>query len=184
MKTTDTSHSKDLATLAGGCFWCLESIFAKLNGVTKVTSGYAGGSTVNPTYEEVCAGNTGHAECIQISHNPLQITYGTLLEVFFAYHDPTTPNRQGNDIGTQYRSAIFAHDDTQTKTANKTIHQLTDAQAFDKPIITEIVKLDTFYIAEDYHQSYFINNPNNPYCNAVITPKLAKLRQKHLHLIS
>ena len=183
MNAYDKSQSLRIATLAGGCFWCLESIFAKLTGVIKVTSGYTGGSTENPTYEEVCTGTTGHAECIQIAHNALQITYDTLLEVFFAYHDPTTPNQQGNDIGTQYRSAIFTHDETQSSAAHKTIDQLTNTQALNKPIVTEITDLKTFYAAEAYHQSYYLNNPNNPYCNAIITPKLIKLREKHLHLL-
>ena len=184
MTTSKNLSSVEQATLAGGCFWCLESIFINLHGVTQVESGYTGGNTDHPTYEDVCSGTTGHAECIQISHNPAQIKYETLLEVFFAYHDPTTPNQQGNDIGTQYRSAIFTHNEAQSVTAHKTIKQLTLTQTFTQPIVTEISNLETFYIAEDYHQSYFLNNPNNPYCNAVITPKLSKLREKHLHLLN
>ena len=177
------STTKPLATLAGGCFWCLESIFDNLHGVLQVISGYAGGSSTNPTYEEVCAGATGHAECIQISFSPEQVSYRTLLKVFFAYHDPTTLNRQGNDVGTQYRSAIFTHDEAQSTTALQTIASLDHTRTFDNPIVTKVSSLEAFYKAEDYHQGYFRSNPNNPYCNAVINPKLAKLRKTHMHLL-
>jgi peptide-methionine (S)-S-oxide reductase len=172
-----------LATLAGGCFWCLEPIFLKLQGVIQVTSGYAGGQTINPTYEDVCSGTTGHAECIQLSYTPDQVTYQTLLEIFFTYHDPTTPNRQGNDVGTQYRSVIFTHDQTQSKTAHRTIKSLDYSSNFDNPIVTEVSKLEVFHKAEDCHQQYFRSNPSNSYCNAVINPKLVKLRKKHAHLL-
>jgi peptide-methionine (S)-S-oxide reductase len=185
---TPTKHSIDSttehsATLAGGCFWCLESIFDNIHGVLQVISGYTGGSTVNPTYQEVCAGITGHAECIQLSFLPQQISYQTLLEVFFAYHDPTTLNRQGNDTGTQYRSAIYTHDDHQSSIAQQTINSLALNHTFEKPVVTEVTRLDVFYKAEPYHQQYFSNNPINPYCNSVITPKLSQLRQQHAHLI-
>ena len=183
MTSEPSSRSTHLATLAGGCFWCLEPIFSNLIGVLKVTSGYAGGSPPNPTYQAICTGDTGHAECIQIQYVSNEISYDTLLDVFFAYHDPTTLNRQGNDIGTQYRSAIFAHNDIQFTTATKTIERLTNNQTFDNPIVTELTVMEKFYEAENYHQEYFINNPDNPYCNAMITPKLHKLRLKHSHLL-
>ncbi len=182
-KDSTDSTAEHSATLAGGCFWCLESIFENIHGVLQVVSGYTGGSTVNPTYQDVCAGITGHAESIQISFVPQQISYQTLLEVFFAYHDPTTRNRQGNDTGTQYRSAIYTHDDEQSSIAQQTIHSLDLTNTFEKPIVTEVTRLDVFYKAEPYHQQYFSSNPNNPYCNSVITPKLSKLRQQHAHLI-
>ena len=183
--TNHDAHSTTgyLATLAGGCFWCLEPIFLSLQGVIQATSGYAGGQTTNPTYEDVCSGTTGHAECIQLSYTPHQVTYQTLLEIFFTYHDPTTLNRQGNDVGTQYRSVIFTHDETQSKTAHRTIKSLDYSSIFDTPIITEVSKLEVFYKAEDYHQGYFSSNPSNPYCNAVINPKLVKLHKKHAHLL-
>ena len=183
MNSAPSSRSTHLATLAGGCFWCLEPIFSNFIGVLKVTSGYTGGSTPNPTYQAICTGDTGHAECIQIQYVSNEISYDTLLDVFFAYHDPTTLNRQGNDIGTQYRSAIFAHNDIQFTTATKTIERLTNNQTFDNPIVTELTVMEKFYEAENYHQEYFINNPDNPYCNAMITPKLHKLRLKHSHLL-
>ena len=183
MNTETRPISNHLATLAGGCFWCLEPIFSNLIGVLKVTSGYAGRSTKSPTYQEICTGATGHAECIQIKYVPQEIPYDTLLDVFFAYHDPITPNQQGNDIGTQYRSAIFAHSDIQFTTAANTIELLTNNQIFNNPIVTELTILKKFYKAEDYHQEYFLRNPDNPYCNAMITPKLHKLRLKHSHLL-
>jgi len=185
---TPAKHSTDStteysATLAGGCFWCLDSIFDNIHGVLQVISGYTGGTTVNPTYQDVCAGITGHAESIQISFLPQKISYQTLLEIFFAYHDPTTLNRQGNDIGTQYRSAIYTHDDHQSSIAHHTINSLELTHTFEKPIVTEVTRLGIFYKAEPYHQQYFSSNPNNPYCNSVITPKLSQLRQQHARLM-
>jgi peptide-methionine (S)-S-oxide reductase len=163
------------ATIAGGCFWCTEAIFQKLNGVEKVTSGYSGGWKENPTYQEVCNGQTGHAEAIQIEFDPAKIKYATLLEIFFKLHDPTTLNRQGNDIGTQYRSAIFYHDEEQKKIAEKVKQKLEKEKYYQDPIVTEIIKFTNFFPAEDYHQNYFENNKSAPYCRVVIDPKIRKL---------
>jgi len=168
----------DTATFATGCFWCTEAIFEDLKGVLKVTSGYSGGSVKNPTYKEVCTGETGHAECVQIVYEPNKITYDELLEVFFEVHDPTSLNRQGADVGTQYRSAIFYHTDEQKQKAEHYKSELNKSGAFDKPIVTEIAAATTFYPAEDYHQEYYENNKNsNPYCSVVIRPKLDKFRK-------
>jgi peptide-methionine (S)-S-oxide reductase len=169
----------ELATLAGGCFWCVEAPMEMLNGVQKVVSGYAGGTTVNPTYEQICEGTTGHAEVVQITFDPAVLSYHDLLELFFAVHDPTTLNRQGADQGTQYRSAIFYHTPEQRATAEEVIRALTAARVFPSPIVTQVTALDRFYPAEAYHQSYFRRNPSQPYCSAVITPKVAKLRTKY-----
>ncbi|GAP21491.1 peptide-methionine (S)-S-oxide reductase MsrA [Leptolinea tardivitalis] len=166
------------ATLAGGCFWCLEAVFDNLQGVTDVVSGYTGGSTVNPTYQQVCTGTTGHAEAVQITFEPAVISFRDLLEIFFSIHDPTTLNRQGADIGTQYRSAIFYHTDEQKKTAEDVIRELTEEKIWDNPIVTEINKYVTFYPAEDYHQEYFAHNPGQGYCQMVVAPKVAKFRKK------
>lgn len=166
------------ATLAGGCFWCLEAVFDNLQGVTDVVSGYAGGTKVNPTYRQVCTGETGHAEVVQIKFEPSIISYRELLEVFFSIHDPTTLNRQGADVGTQYRSAIFYHSPEQKKTAEETIAALTEEKVWAEPIVTEVVPLDVFYPAEDYHQEYFAKNPAQGYCQMVVAPKVAKFRQK------
>lgn len=166
------------ATLAGGCFWCLEAVFEQLVGVSAVESGYCGGTTVDPTYQEVCSGATNHAEVVQISFDPAQISYDDLLNVFFAVHDPTTLNRQGGDAGTQYRSAIFTHDDAQAAAAIAKIDELTRAKLFDSPIVTRIEPLATFYPAEQYHQRYFQLNPQQGYCAAVISPKVAKFRKQ------
>ena len=166
------------ATLAGGCFWCIEAVFDRLEGVEKVESGYAGGKVPNPSYEAVCSGRTGHAEVIRITFDPDRIAYRDLIEIFFAFHDPTTLNRQGGDVGTQYRSAIFFHTPEQQATAQAVIAELTAAGAFASPIVTEVTPLTDYYRAEDYHQEYFRRNPDQPYCNAVIPPKLAKLRAK------
>lgn len=168
----------ETATLAAGCFWCVEAVFDDLRGVEDVVSGYAGGTTENPTYREVCDGRTGHAEVIQINFDPAEISFKEILEVFFTVHDPTTLNRQGNDVGTQYRSAIFYHSDEQRRVAEETIADITAARLYDDPIVTEITALDRFWPAEDYHQEYFANNPNQPYCAAVVSPKVAKFRQK------
>lgn len=169
-----------MATLAGGCFWCLEAVYQQLKGVDKVVSGYAGGHVPNPTYKQVCTGATGHAEVVQIAYNPEVVTYRDLLDVFFTIHDPTTLNRQGADVGTQYRSAIFYHTPKQQQIAERTIKELEAEQVWDDPIVTEIAPLDTFYPAEDYHQNYFINNPDQGYCRVVVAPKVAKFRQKYL----
>jgi peptide-methionine (S)-S-oxide reductase len=171
--------AREVATLAGGCFWCLEAVFEQLAGVERVVSGYAGGRMPNPTYEQVCSGTTGHAEVIQVTIDPSVITYGELLEVFFAFHDPTTLNRQGTDTGTQYRSAIF-HDSPQQKTvAEQVIADLMHQKTFDGPIVTEVAPLTAFYLAEGYHQGYYRANPEQAYCRATIKPKLAKLRAKY-----
>lgn len=164
------------ATFGAGCFWCVEAVFERLDGVTSVEAGYAGGHTANPTYEDVCSGNTGHAEVAQITFDPKRISYERLLEVFWEAHDPTTLNRQGADVGTQYRSAIFFGSPAQKAAAEAS---RTKAQAhFDRPIVTQIQPLEHFYAAENYHQDYFRNNPNAPYCRLVIQPKLEKLKSK------
>lgn len=169
-----------LATLAGGCFWCLEAVFQQLRGVTKVVSGYAGGDVPSPSYQAVCTGATGHAEVTQITFDPAVISYRDLLDVFFTIHDPTTLNRQGNDEGTQYRSAIFYHSGAQKADAERVIKELEGEKVWDDPIVTEVVPLETFYPAEAYHQDYYTRNANQPYCRAVIAPKVAKLRSKYL----
>jgi len=169
---------KEIATLAGGCFWCLEAVYDRMKGVESVESGYIGGKNPNPTYEAVCTGRTGHAEAAQITFDTNVVSYRELLEVFFAIHDPTTLNRQGHDVGTQYRSAIFYHSPDQKAVAEDVIAALTKEKVFDDPIITEVVPAATFYVAEDYHQEYFARNPTQGYCVAVVSPKVAKLRQK------
>jgi peptide-methionine (S)-S-oxide reductase len=171
------------ATLAGGCFWCLEAVFDEVKGVHSVESGYAGGHVDNPSYRAVCNGDTGHAEVIQVHFDPNIVTYRDLLNVFFAIHDPTTLNRQGGDVGTQYRSAIFYHDDEQKMIAEELIRDLNSQQIWDRPIVTEVAKLDKFYIAEDYHQEYFARNPYQPYCQAVVAPKVSKFRKHFLDLL-
>lgn len=166
------------ATFGGGCFWCLEAIFEQLEGVEKVVSGFSGGPVVNPSYREVCDGTTGHAEVVQVTFDPARISYPELLEFFFAFHDPTTMNRQGADVGTQYRSAIFYHTSEQRKAAEAAIRELTDSKTYSDPIVTEVKSYSGFYPAEDYHQGYYRNNTSQPYCAATITPKVAKLRAK------
>ena len=168
----------EIATLAGGCFWCLEAVFDDLQGVSSVESGYMGGSRPNPTYKDVCTGTSGHAEVVQVTFDPTVISYRDLLEIFFAIHDPTTLNRQGNDVGTQYRSAIFYHSDAQKTTAEGLIRELTEERTFGDPIVTEVVPASAFYIAENYHQEYFQNSPRQPYCQFVVAPKLQKFRAK------
>ena len=170
--------SSEVATLAGGCFWCLEAVFKQIAGVEKVVSGYTGGTTVNPTYEQVCSGRTGHAEAVQVSFDPLKISYREILEIFFSIHDPTTLDRQGEDVGTQYRSAIFYHNEQQKMAAEKLTVELNTAQLWKNPIVTQIVPLRTFYPAEDYHQGYFAQYPEQGYCRAVISPKLNKFRRQ------
>jgi peptide-methionine (S)-S-oxide reductase len=169
--------SEELATLGGGCFWCLEAVFEQVKGVRKVTSGYAGGTTANPGYRQVCGGDTGHAEVVQVAFDPAVISYRDVLNIFFATHDPTTLNRQGPDYGTQYRSVIFYHTAEQKQIAETTIAELNAAQIWDRPIVTEIAPLDAFYPAEDYHQGYYRQNPGQGYCQAVIAPKVAKFRK-------
>jgi peptide-methionine (S)-S-oxide reductase len=169
-----------LATLAGGCFWCLEAVFEQLKGVKKVESGYSGGQVPNPSYEAVCTGTTGHAEVTQVTFDPDLISFRDLLGVFFSIHDPTTPNRQGGDVGTQYRSAIFYHDDEQRRAAEDLVRELEAEHVFDDSIVTSIEPLKAFYAAEEYHREYYRRNPNQPYCRAVIAPKVAKLRSKYL----
>ncbi|PKO24874.1 MAG: peptide-methionine (S)-S-oxide reductase [Betaproteobacteria bacterium HGW-Betaproteobacteria-8] len=170
---------ENIAILAGGCFWCLEPVFTQLAGVREVVSGYTGGFTSDPTYKQVCTGTTGHAEAIQISFDPAVISYEALLEVFFTAHDPTTPNRQGNDIGTQYRSAIFYLDDEQKAIAEQMIARVDAENWWPDPVVTEVTSASIFYPAEDYHQYYYVNNSNQPYCQAVAAPKIAKIRAKY-----
>jgi peptide-methionine (S)-S-oxide reductase len=170
----------ETATLAAGCFWCVEAIFDDLKGVEDVVSGYSGGHTENPTYQEVCSETTGHAEVVQIRFAPDERSFKELLQIYFTVHDPTTLNRQGNDIGSSYRSAIFYHSDAQRQTAEEVIAELTAERLYDDPIVTEVKPLVKFWPAEDYHQEYFSNNPAQPYCAAVVAPKVAKFRQKFL----
>ncbi len=172
------------ATFAGGCFWCLEPIFAPLRGVQRVVPGYTGGKWPNPTYERVCSGTTGHAEAVDIKFDPAVISYRTLLELFFAFHDPTTLNRQGGDVGTQYRSAVFYHSPEQEATARALIAELEDERVFADPIVTQVTAAMEFYPAEDYHRNYYANNPAKPYCQVVIAPKVTKLRKRYAELLA
>jgi peptide-methionine (S)-S-oxide reductase len=167
-----------VATLAGGCFWCLEAVFDELKGVESVESGYSGGHVQNPGYAQVCDGKTGHAEVVQVTFDPQVLSYRDLLTIFFTIHDPTTLNRQGNDVGTQYRSAIFYHDEGQKKTAEEVIGEITTAGIWDAPIVTEVTPFERFFIAEDYHQEYFRKNPFQGYCRAIIAPKVVKFRHE------
>ena len=171
---------RELTTMAGGCFWCLEAIFSELRGVEKVVSGYSGGRVPNPSYREVCTGTTGHAETVQITFDPQIISYRKLLEVFFTIHDPTTLNRQGADMGTQYRSAIFHHTSEQARIAQEVIEELEAAKIWNAPIVTELTPFKAFYPAEDDHQEYFRRNPDQQYCRVVIEPKVAKFRKQFL----
>jgi peptide-methionine (S)-S-oxide reductase len=177
------SKNLQIATLAGGCFWCLEAVFDELRGVESVKSGYAGGGTGNPTYREVCSGTTGHAEVVQVTFDANLLSYRDLLNVFFAIHDPTTLNRQGADVGTQYRSAIFHHNDEQKQIAEETIRDLNSQQIWDRFIVTEVTAFDKFYMAEDYHQEYYAKNSSQPYCQAVVAPKMAKFRKHFLEML-
>lgn len=172
-----SSTHRHTATLGGGCFWCIEAALEQLEGVERVVSGYTGGEVDNPSYRQVCNGNTGHAEVVQVTFDPNVISYSDLLTAFFAVHDPTTLNRQGGDVGTQYRSAIFYHDDAQKKEAETLIADLTRDNVFGKPIVTKLEPLGRFYPAEEYHQGYFRANPSQPYCQAVVSPKVAKIRK-------
>ncbi len=179
MATSDGATGLETATLGGGCFWCLEAVFERLEGVEKVVSGYTGGRVPDPTYELVCSGLTGHAEVVQITFDPSVLPYRELLEIFFAFHDPTTLNRQENDVGTQYRSAIYYHSPEQERTAREVIEQLRRDGTWDDPIVTEVTPLDRFYPAEEYHQQYFQRNPARMYCQALVAPKVAKLRREY-----
>jgi peptide-methionine (S)-S-oxide reductase len=175
----DMHTNSEVATLAGGCFWCLEAIFNQLKGVEQVVPGYSGGEVTDPTYEQVCTGNTGHAEAVQVTFDPRQISFKTILEIFFSMHDPTTLNRQGADAGTQYRSAIFYHSKEQKTIAEQVIKELEAAKVWDAPIVTEITPFQSFYPAEDYHRDYFQRNRQQPYCQVIITPKVSKFRQRY-----
>jgi peptide-methionine (S)-S-oxide reductase len=172
--------NSETATLGAGCFWCVEAVFDDLNGVEDVVSGYSNGHTLNPTYREVCNGDTGHAEVTQIKFDTEVVSFRDILHIFFAVHDPTTMNRQGGDIGTQYRSGIYFHSPEQEKTAHEVIDELNAEHIWDSPIVTEVVPVSNYFPAEDYHQEYFANNPNVPYCQAVVAPKVAKFRQKYV----
>lgn len=165
----------EIATLGGGCFWCLEAVYQELKGVTLVESGYSGGHVVDPVYEQVCDGNTGHAEVVRVHFDPAQVSYRDILEIFFTIHDPTTLNRQGNDVGTQYRSVIFTHSDEQMAMAKQVIAEM--AHVWDAPIVTELASAPVFYRAEDYHQNYFVNHPLQSYCAFVVAPKVSKFRK-------
>src|SRR5881398_3289658 len=176
----ESKQSSEVVTLAGGCFWCLQPVFQELRGVEKVEVGYSGGRLANPSYEAVCTDTTGHAEAVQVTFDPSVIPLADILRIFFSLHDPTTVNRQGGDVGTQYRSAIFYHDDEQRRTAEEVIRELEAEHVFDDPIVTTIEPLVAFYPAEEYHREYYRRNPNQPYCRAVIAPKVAKLRTKYL----
>ena len=178
-KGKNMNNDLAVATFGNGCFWCTEAIFQQLKGVESVYPGYTGGSVKNPSYREVCNGTTGHAEAIQIKYDPSVINYRELLDIFFYTHDPTTLNRQGNDVGTQYRSAIFYHDEEQKAAADEIISQLTSEKVYDDPIVTEVTPMDVFYMAEDYHKNYYLNNKNQGYCRAVINPKLDKFMKKY-----
>lgn len=175
--------SQELATLAGGCFWCLEAVYLDLRGVEKVVSGYAGGHVPNPTYREVCSGLTGHAEVVQITFDPAVVSYRDLLRVFFTIHDPTTLNRQGADVGTQYRSAIYYHDDAQRATAEAVMAEVTAEKLWPNPLVTELAPLTKFYPAEEYHQDYFARNPGQPYCQVVVAPKVSKFRKQYVGML-
>lgn len=175
-----SNPSREVATLAGGCFWCLEAVFLELRGVERVVSGYSGGTTERPTYEQVCSGGTGHAEVVQVTFDPKEIEYRDLLRVFFTIHDPSTLNRQGGDVGTQYRSAIFHHSPEQKRIAEEVIAEVQSSGAWGGRIVTELAPFEAFYPAEEYHQDYFSRNPAQPYCQAVVAPKVAKFRKQHL----
>ena len=171
---------REVATLGGGCFWCLEAVYEQLRGVESVVSGYAGGAVQNPSYRDVCSGRTGHAEVVQVTFDPAEVSYREILEVFFTIHDPTTLNRQGADVGTQYRSVIFTHSPEQEQTAREVMRDLEAEGVWDEPIVTQIEPLPKFFPAEDYHQHYFARNAQQPYCQVVVAPKVAKFRQKYL----
>jgi peptide-methionine (S)-S-oxide reductase len=180
MMENNGSSRSEIATLGGGCFWCLEAVYQELRGVKKVESGYSGGDVPNPTYRQVCSETTGHAEVVQVTFDPNEVSYRDILEVYFTIHDPTTLNRQGADVGTQYRSVIFYHDEDQKRTAKEVTSELETEGIWNSPIVTEVAPFDEFYVAEDYHQNYFRNNGFQPYCQVIIAPKVAKFRKQHL----
>jgi peptide-methionine (S)-S-oxide reductase len=175
-----TAGASEVATLGGGCFWCLEGVFELARGARKVESGYAGGAADSPSYREVCSGTTGHAEVVQVTFDPAELSYREVLEIFFAMHDPTTLNRQGADVGTQYRSVIFYHSPEQKAVADALIAELNAANIWDRPLVTEVMPFTHFFKAEEYHQGYFRANPSQPYCQAVVAPKVAKFRKQFL----
>ncbi|HQN05653.1 MAG TPA: peptide-methionine (S)-S-oxide reductase MsrA [Anaerolineaceae bacterium] len=177
------SEKLEVAVLAGGCFWCLEAVFDQVTGVSDVVSGYAGGNRPNPTYEQVCNGDTGHAEVVKVTFDPDVISYEEILGIFFSIHDPTTLNRQGADVGTQYRSAIFYTSSQQKDAAEAMLQQLAEEKVWDNPVVTEIKPLDVFFPAEDYHQEYFARNPYQGYCQFVVAPKVNKFKKKYAHLL-
>jgi peptide-methionine (S)-S-oxide reductase len=178
------SQTGEVATLGGGCFWCLEAVYLGVDGVNAVESGYAGGQTRNPTYEQVCDGETGHAEVVKVDFDPAKISYGEILDIFFAIHDPTQLNRQGNDVGTQYRSVIFTHSEAQRETALQAIREIGELGIYDGQIVTQVLPLgENYWPAEAYHQNYFAQHPNQGYCSFVVAPKVAKFRQKFAHRI-
>jgi peptide-methionine (S)-S-oxide reductase len=176
--------NEEIATLGGGCFWCLEAVYQEMKGVKSVVSGYMGGRMPNPTYRQVCGGDTGHVEVVQVTFDPAVISFRDVLEVFFVIHDPTTFDRQGNDVGEQYRSVIFYHSEAQKETAEAIVRELEGNRAFDRPIVTQIRPAEPFYRAEDYHQNYFRDNPKQTYCSYVVAPKLRKFREKLAHYCS
>jgi peptide-methionine (S)-S-oxide reductase len=178
-RSTEPDPGLEVATLAGGCFWCLEAVYDQAQGVESVVSGYSGGTVANPTYRQVCAETTGHAEVVQVTFDPKIISFAELLEIFFTIHDPTTLNRQGADVGTQYRSAIFYHSPEQRATAERVIEEIRAAGLWDGPIVTEVTPFTAFYPAEDYHQEYYARNSGQPYCQVVISPKVAKFRSRY-----
>jgi len=180
MMENNGSSRTEVATLGGGCFWCLEAVYQELRGVEKVESGYSGGDVPNPTYRQVCSETTGHAEVVQVTFDPDEVSYRDILDVYFTIHDPTTLNRQGADVGTQYRSAIFYHTEEQKRVAEEAISDLETEGIWNNLIVTEVVPFDEFYVAEDYHQDYFRNNGFQPYCQVIIAPKVAKFRKQHL----
>jgi peptide-methionine (S)-S-oxide reductase len=179
----NSERTTEVATLGGGCFWCTEAVFLELKGVTKVESGYSGGTVANPSYEEVCTGKTGHAEVVQVTFDPQTISFRQILQVFFTIHDPTTLNRQGNDVGTQYRSAIFYQSETQKKIAQEAVDEINKSRMWGRPVLTQLAPLKAFYKAEDYHQEYFKNNPDQAYCRVVIEPKVAKFRKHYFDML-
>jgi peptide-methionine (S)-S-oxide reductase len=180
-RSGDALRGKELATLGGGCFWCLEAVYVRLEGVEQVVSGYAGGDVPNPSYRQVTTGATGHAEVVQLTYDPQVVSYKEILEVFFAIHDPTTLNRQGADVGTQYRSIILYHDEEQKEIAEQVIKEIEQAEIWDDPIVTQVEPLTAFYEAEEYHQDYYKKNPGQGYCQVVIAPKVAKFRKRFAH---
>ncbi len=169
--------------MGGGCFWCTEAVFLELKGVTKVESGYSGGTVANPSYEQVCAGETGHAEVVQITYDPEVVSYRQLLQIFFTVHDPTTPDRQGNDVGSQYRSVIFYHDEEQKRVAERVIREINESKIWERTAVTELVPFEVFYKAEEHHQEYFRRNSWQPYCQAVVAPKVAKFRKRYFDML-